>query len=335
VGNPQLKLSHINNYEYFLVAVVIAGFIQVLLGFLKAGVIGNFFPTSVIKGMLSAIGILLILKQIPHAVGYDNDVEGDEEFIQSDGHNTFTEFFDLSDNITLGCIIISVITASILLLWETKFISKSKLRTIPAALIAVLAGTLVSYLMNYFRHDAALEQKHLVNLPVSNNIYQFADNFTIPDFVGGFKMAAVWTAGITIAIVASLESLLSIEATDKLDPQKRLTPLNRELYAQGFGNIVSGVAWRANYFPRYWSRNIFDYFCRNRFRSSWGSFANARAWKNWRNQYLVYFYAPFDDYGCCFVYYLYGKSSKKNPNSIPKASDGRKDVWWRVVTFAS
>ena len=233
-------ISHINNYEYFLVAVVIAGFIQVLLGFLKAGVIGNFFPTSVIKGMLSAIGILLILKQIPHAVGYDNDVEGDEEFIQSDGHNTFTEFFDLSDNITLGCIIISVITASILLLWETKFISKSKLRTIPAALIAVLAGTLVSYLMNYFRHDAALEQKHLVNLPVSKNIYQFADNFTIPDFVGGFKMAAVWTAGITIAIVASLESLLSIEATDKLDPQKRLTPLNRELYAQGFGNIVSG-----------------------------------------------------------------------------------------------
>jgi MFS superfamily sulfate permease-like transporter len=211
-----------------------------VFGFLKAGVIGNFFPASVIKGMLSAIGILLILKQIPHAVGYDNDAEGDEEFIQSDGHNTFTEFFDLGDNLTLGCIIVSVITALILLTWETKFISRTKLKNIPAALIAVLAGTTASYLMNYFGHDAALEQKHLVNLPVSKNFYEFTSNFTIPDFAGGFKSGTVWMAGITIAIVASLESLLSIEASDKLDPQKRLTPLNRELYAQGVGNIVSG-----------------------------------------------------------------------------------------------
>lgn len=233
-------ISKVPSYEYFLVAVVLAGFIQIIFGLLKAGVIGNFFPNSVIKGMLTAIGIILILKQLPHAFGYDNDIEGDEEFTQQDGHNTFSEFFDLFDNLTIGCIIISLASATILLLWESKVIKKTPLKNLPSALVAVLFGTVISYLLTYFETEYKLGNKHLVNLPISNNISDFASNFSFPDFTNGFLLSSVWIAAITMAVVASLETLLSIEATDKLDPQKRITPLNRELFAQGAGNILSG-----------------------------------------------------------------------------------------------
>jgi len=234
------SITALPNYQYFLVAVVIAGFLQIIFGLLKGGVIGNFFPNSVIKGMLTAIGILLILKQLPHAFGYDNDVEGDEEFMQPDGHNTFSEFFDLFDNLTLGCIIISLITAAVILFSDSKFYKKSKLSILPGALLAVLSGTFASYLFIFFGLDFQLEAKHLVNLPESKNFAQFSENIILPDFVNGLKLSGVWFTAITISIVASLESLLSIEATDKIDPQKRMTPLNRELFAQGAGNIISG-----------------------------------------------------------------------------------------------
>jgi MFS superfamily sulfate permease-like transporter len=233
-------ISTLPNYQYFLVSVVLSGFLQIIFGLLKAGIIGNFFPNSVIKGMLSAIGIILILKQLPHALGYDNDVEGDEEFIQSDGHNTFSEFFDLFENLTLGCIIISLCTAIVLILWDTKWIKSSFLKITPGALIAVLSGTLLSYFYNHFDTTLKLESKHLVNLPISNSFSSFTSNFMLPDFTNGLQSSKVWITAITISIVASLESLLSIEATDKLDPQKRITPLNRELFAQGAGNILSG-----------------------------------------------------------------------------------------------
>jgi hypothetical protein len=233
-------ISTLPNYQYFLVAVVLAGFMQIVFGLLKAGIIGNFFPNSVIKGMLSAIGIILILKQFPHALGYDNDVEGDEEFIQPDGHNTFSEFFDLFDILTLGCIIISLCTALILFLWDTKFIKNSFFKNTPGALIAVLVGTLLSYTFTDYDTILKLEPKHLVNLPVSSNFSNFSSQFIFPDFANGLQSSQVWIIAITISIVASLESLLSIEATDKLDPLKRITPLNRELFAQGAGNILSG-----------------------------------------------------------------------------------------------
>lgn len=235
------SITSLANFQFFLVAVVLAGVFQLLFGVLKGGVVGNFFPNSVIKGMLAAIGILLILKQLPHAFGYDKDIEGDEEFLQADGHNTFSEFLYVFDDFTVGCIIVSLVTASILLLWETKIFKKSIFKDIPGPLIAVLAGTLVSFLLTYFDSSLKLESQHLVSLPISKNLSEFSKNFIFPDFINGLQNTQVWTVALTISIVASLESLLSIEATDKIDPQRRISPLNKELFAQGAGNIVSGL----------------------------------------------------------------------------------------------
>ncbi len=228
-------------FEYFLVAVVLAGFFQLIFAVLKGGVVGNFFPNAVVKGMLSAIGILLILKQLPHAFGYDKDIEGDEEFLQTDGHNTLSELLYVFDDFTIGCIVVSLATALILLSWETKFIKNSFLKIIPGALLAVLVGTLVSFLFNYYNSPLKLEDQHLVNLPVSKSFSDFSSSLIFPHFIEGLKISQVWMIAITISIVASLESLLSIEAIDKIDPQRRLSPLNRELFAQGAGNIVSGL----------------------------------------------------------------------------------------------
>jgi MFS superfamily sulfate permease-like transporter len=235
------SIATLGNFQYFLVAVVLAGIFQLIFALLKGGVFGNFFPNSVIKGMLSAIGILLILKQLPHAFGYDKDIEGDEEFLQPDGHNTLSELLYVFDDFTIGCIMVSLATAAILLVWETKFIKNSSLRAVPGALLAVLVGTLVSFLFVYFDSPLKLESQHLVNLPISKNIAGFSQNLLFPDFIGGLQNSTVWAIALTISVVASLESLLSIEAIDKIDPKKRLTPLNRELVAQGAGNIASGL----------------------------------------------------------------------------------------------
>jgi MFS superfamily sulfate permease-like transporter len=230
------------SYETFLLAVVVAGLIQLLFGFLKAGVIGYYFPTSVIKGMLTAIGITILLKQIPHALGYDKDFEGDLTFTQADGFNTFTEilnFFYHPELITQNALIIAVISLGVLILWETKFFKKIKLfKIIQGPLIVVILGVLLNqYFMSIGK---GLGASHRVNLPLNESLQGFASNFSFPDFSMIFS-PDVWVTGFIIALVASLETLLSVEATDKIDPVKRITPTNRELKAQGVGNILSGM----------------------------------------------------------------------------------------------
>jgi len=234
-------ITSIGSFEAFLLSVFLAGIIQVIFGLIKAGVIGYYFPSSVIKGMLAAIGLILILKQIPHALGFDKDIMGDEAFAQKDGHNTFSEIYYALKYSSMGAIIISVASLAILILFETKFMKKITLfRFLPGALIVVILGILMN---NFFKSqfpEWALKGEHLVILPVANSFSEFTRFFTHPNW-SAFNNYDVYVAAFTIAIVASLETLLCVEATDKLDPYKRITPTNRELIAQGVGNSVSGL----------------------------------------------------------------------------------------------
>lgn len=232
-------IEELGAFESFLLAVVIAGGVQMLLGIARAGIIGYYFPSSVIKGMLAAIGVIIFLKQIPHAFGYDADPEGDLAFSQADGQNTFTELWNMLDFITPGALIISVLSLGILILWERPFMKKIKLfQIVQGPLIVVALGIILGVA---FRGTSyGISQDHMVAIPVAEDINGFVGLFTLPDF-SQILNADIWIIGITIAIVASLETLLCVEATDKLDPQKRITPTNRELRAQGIGNIVSGL----------------------------------------------------------------------------------------------
>ncbi|MCI0751640.1 MAG: SulP family inorganic anion transporter [Flammeovirgaceae bacterium] len=235
------SIQTLGSYETFLLAVVLAGLIQIVLGILKAGTIGNYFPSSVIKGMLAAIGLTLILKQIPHAVGYDKDFVGDESFLQPDGENTFSEIMTAFNFIQPGAIIICLLSIAILFLWERPFLKEKKFTTIiPAPLVVVALGITLNEFFKTRAVDLYINTEHLVSLPVSTDFFTFISQFSLPDF-GSILNPSVWTVALTIAIVASLESLLSIDAVDKLDPYKRITPLNRELKAQGLGNLVSGL----------------------------------------------------------------------------------------------
>ena len=241
-GLTVIVLNGINElgFEVFLFTVVIAGVIQVILGYLKAGIVGYYFPSSVIKGMLSAIGIIIILKQIPHAFGYDADFEGDLSFVQADGENTFSELGNMLNYISPGAIIITVICLAILILWEQPFIKKLKItQLVQGPLVVVVTGILMNLIFKNFS-SLYLRDEHLVSIPVASNPSAFLGLFTTPDF-SHFLNADVYMVGLTLAIVASLETLLCVEATDKLDPFKRVTPTNRELKAQGIGNILSGM----------------------------------------------------------------------------------------------
>lgn len=231
-------ISQLGSYEAFLCAVVLGGFFQILLGYFKAGTIGHFFPVAVIKGMLSAIGLILILKQIPHALGYDKDFEGDESFYQSDGENTFSEILNAMNYFSGGAIIISVLSVLILISWDRPSIKNHKfLKYVPGPLLVVVFGILANGLYNLAIPALAINAEHLVTLPSASAFFQ---QMTFPDF-SHFGNVNVYIIAVTLALVASLESLLSIEAADKLDEFKRITPLNRELRAQGIGNMISGL----------------------------------------------------------------------------------------------
>lgn len=228
-------------FEAFLLAVVLAGFMQLILGFLKAGIIGDYVPNAVIKGMLAAIGLILILKQLPHFVGYDKDYEGDQAFSEGGNENTFSGIFHSLNAITPAACIIGAVSISILLLWETKFFKSKRIFTlVPGPLVVVIVGLLLNSAFTAYLPAFALQKERLVSLPVAGNVSMFVSFFTFPDF-SHITNPQVWISGLTIAIVASLETLLGIEAVDKLDPLKRVTPPNRELKAQGVGNMVSGL----------------------------------------------------------------------------------------------
>ena len=234
-------ITQLGSYEVFLLAVVLAGLLQLVLGYLKAGIIGYYFPSSVIKGMLAAIGIILILKQLPHAVGYDKDNEGDFDFIQSDGQNTFSEIFKALDYVHPGAVIIAVISLVILIMWERPFLKKySFFKVVPGALLVVILGIVINEWFKISMPAFYLSGEELVRLPVAKSATDFISQFTLPDF-SALSNYHVYVSAITIAIIASLESLLSVEAADKLDPYKRDTPTNRELKAQGIGNLISGM----------------------------------------------------------------------------------------------
>lgn len=232
-------IQELGAFDIFLMSVVIAGLIQFILGIAKAGIIGYYFPSAVIKGMLAAIGIIIILKQIPHAFGYDADPAGDLGFFQADGENTFSELLNMVNFISPGALTVAAISMAILILWEQNFIKKIKItQVIQGPLVVVISGILMA--IAFSGSSLEISQEHMVTIPVAGDITGFVNQFTLPDF-SAITKPEVWVLGVTIAIVASLETLLCVEATDKLDPQKRVTPTNQELRAQGIGNIISGL----------------------------------------------------------------------------------------------
>jgi len=233
-------IGTLGGYENFLVAVVLGGVIQLIFGLLKAGIIGYYFPSSVIKGMLTGIGIIIILKQIPHFFGYDADPEGDFAFFQVDGENTFSEIFKTVNYIQPSSALIGVIGLFILLLWDKILSKKGKIfQIIQGPLVAVVAG-IIFFIMTKSNNSLAIAQSHLVSVPVPGDLSSFLGQFSFPNFAV-ITNPDVWIVAFTIALVASLETLLCVEATDKLDPYKNVTPTNRELLAQGTGNILSGM----------------------------------------------------------------------------------------------
>jgi MFS superfamily sulfate permease-like transporter len=233
------SIQQLGSFESFLTAVILAGIFQFILGLIKAGTIGNYFPNSVIKGMLAAIGLILILKQIPHLVGYDSDFEGDESFFQPDGQNTFSELVESIYYINPYIALIGFISVLILLIFEFPKIKNSSWHTyVPGPLVVVLFGVFAISFLRKSKFD--IQPDHLVSLPVFDSLSTFSETLSAPDFIA-ITNPQVWIIAFTIAVVASLETLLSIDAIDKLDPYKRITHLNQELKAQGIGNFVSGL----------------------------------------------------------------------------------------------
>ncbi len=235
-----LAIQKLGSFEAFLYAVVVAGIIQLALGYLRAGIIGAYFPSAVIKGMLAAIGLILIMKQIPHIVGFDADFEGDESYMLDDAESTVGEIFQSFTAFSLGPVVASAVAILILLVWETALCKRNRvLSLIPGPLVAVVWG--VAFKLAATDNPLlAIHNEHLVSLPVIYGIAGFVNQLTFPDFTQ-YANPEIYGIALTIAIVASLESLLSLEATDKLDPLKRVAPANQELKAQGIGNIISGL----------------------------------------------------------------------------------------------
>lgn len=235
------SITSLGGFDVFLVSVVLAGVFQIVMGFLRGGVIGYYFPSSVIKGMLTGIGIIIFLKQIPHAIGYDKDYAGDLSFQQTDGENTFTELINMLDYISPNAIIVSVVSLAILLIWDLYLSSKHKIfNLVQGPLVAVAFGICYQIITAKYYPGLSIKSSHLVSVPVAESFSGFASQFSTPDF-SAILRPDVWIVAATISIVASLETLLSVEATDKLDPNKGVTNTNKELIAQGFGNIISGA----------------------------------------------------------------------------------------------
>jgi len=232
-------IGTLGSFENFLLAVVLGGAIQFLFGILRAGVIGYYFPSSVIKGMLTGIGIIIILKQIPHFFGYNSNPEGNFAFFKVDGENTFSEILNAINFISPGATIIALFALAILLLWSEVLNDKGKVfKLVQGPLVAVAAG-IVYFISTKGSTQWGISQDLLVSVPVPEDATSFFAQFSFPNF-GAISNPEIWIVAFTIALVASLETLLCVEATDKIDPLKRVTPTNRELLAQGVGNMVSG-----------------------------------------------------------------------------------------------
>lgn len=231
-----MGIMELGSFEALLGAVVVAGAIQLALAAARAGIIAYYFPSSVIKGMLAGIGIIIILKQIPHALGDDKDPMGDESFDQPDKLNTFQEIWYAMESPNWGAVLITLACVALMMLWERPAIQRDKLlRYVPGPLLAVALGILMA--MGFNGHPVlSIGEGHYVQLPDLTNL----DSYRLPTF-NALGDPVFWRIAFTLAVVASIETLLCVEATDKMDPRKRITPANRELFAQGAGNILSGL----------------------------------------------------------------------------------------------
>jgi MFS superfamily sulfate permease-like transporter len=230
-------IATLGSFEAFLAAVIIGGLLQILLGTLRAGVVGYYIPSAVIKGMLAAIGIILILKQIPHAVGLDADFEGDESFRQNNFQTTFSALSNIVEQIQPGALIVAAVSLAVLVIWNRP--AFARLKVLPAPLLVVLLGVGANVAFATWWPELAIRSAQLVRLPVGDRPAEWLILFTRPDF-SAFASAETWRVGVMIALVASLETMLSLEATDKMDPFKRESDTNRELLAQGIGNTIVG-----------------------------------------------------------------------------------------------
>jgi MFS superfamily sulfate permease-like transporter len=232
-------ITDLGAFDIFLTSVFIAGILQLALGFIKAGSISNYFPTNVIEGMLAGIGVIIILKQIPHAFGYDPDFEGDEAFMQIDGQNSFSEILSVFNHVQMGSLAVTLVSLTILIAW-TKFDVFKKIKIIPPALIAVIVSILLNEFFITSGSSLQILESHLVSLPIPQSLDDFKNIIITPNFAA-LANTKVWIVGVTIAIVASIETLLCIEAADRMDVQRRYTDTNVELKAQGIGNILSSL----------------------------------------------------------------------------------------------
>lgn len=234
-------IENLGSFQGFLVAVVLAGCLQIIFGFLRGGLIGAFFPASVIKGMLAAIGLILIIKQMPHAFGYEVSFEGDESYMNETAESSFFELLRTFSHITPGAAVISGVSLLILIIWGSSFIQKrTVLKMIPGPLIVVIWGLAYNTAALALSPEWAVQGQHLVTLPYIESPTDFFDYLMFPDF-SYLTNPQIYVIAATLAIIGSLETLLSLEAVDKLDPLKRIAPTNRELVAQGSGNIISGL----------------------------------------------------------------------------------------------
>lgn len=234
-------IATLGSWEAFLLSVVIAGIIQLVMGYLRLGIIAYYFPTSVIKGMLTGIGLIIVLKQIPHALGYDADYEGDLSFQTAGASNTFEDLAAAFELVTPGALIISAVSLFLLILWEAVLTKKHRIfQLIQGPVVVVIVGILLNWLFQKGVLPFSLTNKQLVNIPVAASPGEFFGQFSFPD-LRHLTNPQVYLTAMVVALIASLETLLCVEATDKLDPYKRITPTNRELKAQGLGNMISGL----------------------------------------------------------------------------------------------
>ncbi len=228
-------ITDLGSFDIFLCAGIIAGALQLILGFIRAGSISNYFPNNVIEGMLAAIGIIIILKQIPHALGFDKDYEGHESIF--DNGLNFGYFTELSGAVHPGAVIVTLVSVAILIAWDKIYVLR-RMKMLPGALVAVVGGIIMNQIFRMTGSSLAIQPQHLVSLPVPQSMNDFKNLIILPN-IHGFTNPKVWIAGATIAIVASIETLLCIEASDRLDQQRRITDTNLELKAQGIGNLIS------------------------------------------------------------------------------------------------
>lgn len=234
-------ITQLGSYPAFAAAVVLAGVIQLALGFLKAGELGNFFPASVIKGMIAAIGLILILKQLPHAVGWDSDYMGDESFGNLEGANTFSDILTSFERLHWGATIVAILSLGLMLIWDKIIVKKlPKLSVFPSALLAVISAIALNEFLFVGNSTLTIGTSHLLQIPLEGGLSSFLQTIQLPD-ISNINELAVWKVALTIAIVATLETLLSLDAAEKIDPLKRVSRKNKELRAQGLGNLISGL----------------------------------------------------------------------------------------------